>query len=88
MKQRLINTALSFFALTIMGISISHANEDAIRKALNKSMPTLKIDSVKSSEAKGLYEVVAGANILYVSEDGKYLLQGHLIDLEARKDLT
>ena len=88
MKQRLINIALSFFALTIVGISISHANEDAVRKALNKSMPTLKIDSVKSSEAKGLYEVVAGANILYVSEDGKYLLQGHLIDLEARKDLT
>ena len=88
MKLRLINTALSFFALTIMGLSISHANEDAIRKALNKSMPSLKIDSVKSSEAKGLYEVTAGANILYVSEDGKYLLQGHLIDLAARKDLT
>ena len=88
MKLRLIKTALSFFALTIMGASISHANEDAVRSALNKSMPSLKIDSVKSSEAKGLYEVTAGANILYVSEDGKYLLQGHLIDLEARKDLT
>ena len=88
MKLRLINTALSFFALTIMGLSISHANEDTVRSALNKSMPTLKIDSVKPSPAKGLYEVVAGANILYVSEDGKYLLQGHLIDLEAKKDLT
>ena len=88
MKQRLINTAFYFFALTIMGISISHANEDAIRKALNKAMPTQKINSIKLSEAKGLYEVVLGANILYISEDGKYLLQGHLIDLEARKDLT
>jgi len=88
MKQRLINTALSFFVLTIMATSISHANEDAVRKALNKSIPTLKINSIKPSKAKGLYEVVAGANILYVSEDGQYLLQGHLIDLEARKDLT
>ena len=88
MKQRLINTALSFFALTIMGASISQADEYAVRKAVNKAMPTLKIDSVKPAEAKGLYEVTAGANILYVSEDGKYLLQGHLIDLAARKDLT
>lgn len=88
MKQRLINTALSLIALAILGTSISHANEDVIRRALNKSMPTLKIDSVKLSEAKGLYEVAVGANILYVSEDGKYLLQGHLIDIEARKDLT
>jgi thiol:disulfide interchange protein DsbC len=81
MKQRLKNTALSFIALAVMATSISHANEDAVRNALNKAMPALKIDSVKSSEAKGLYEVTAGANILYVSEDGKY-------DLEARKDLT
>ena len=88
MKQRLINIALSLFALAILGTSIAHANEDAVRKALNKSMPTIKIDYVKSSEAKGLYEVGVGANILYVSEDGKYLLQGHLIDIEARKDLT
>jgi len=88
MKLRLINTALSLFALAILGPSISHANEDVVRRALNKSMPTLKIDSVKSSEVKGLYEVAVGANILYVSEDGKYLLQGHLIDIAARKDLT
>ena len=88
MKQRLIKIVLSFFALTIMGTSISYANEDAVRQALNKSMSTLKIDYVKPSEAKGLYEVAVGSNILYVSEDGKYLLQGHLIDLEARKDLT
>jgi thiol:disulfide interchange protein DsbC len=88
MKQQLINTAFSCIALTILGISLSHADEDAVRKALNKTMPTLKVDYVKPSEAKGLYEVAVGANILYVSEDGKYLLQGHLIDLEAKKDLT
>ncbi|MEO1899327.1 MAG: DsbC family protein, partial [Methylococcales bacterium] len=29
-----------------------------------------------------------GVSILYVSEDGKYLLQGHLIDIAAREDLT
>ena len=88
MKERLINTVFSFVALAILSISLSHANEDAVRKALNKTMPTLKVDYVKPSEVKGLYEVAVGANILYVSEDGKYLLQGHLIDLEAKKDLT
>jgi thiol:disulfide interchange protein DsbC len=51
-------------------------------------MPSIKIDSINSSEVKGLYEVIVGPSILYISEDGKYLLQGHLIDLEARKDLT
>ena len=88
MKQLLKNTALSLLGITLMGVNIAHADEGDVRKALSKSMPSLKIDSIKSSEAKGLYEVTVGANILYVSEDGKYLMQGHLIDIAARKDLT
>ncbi len=64
------------------------ADEAAVRQALGLSMPTLKPDAVKPSEIKGLYEVSVGANIVYVSEDGKYLLQGHLIDIADRKDLT
>jgi thiol:disulfide interchange protein DsbC len=88
MKQLLKITALSFLGFTLSGVSVAHADEDDIRKALSKSMPSIKIDSINSSEVKGLYEVIVGPSILYISEDGKYLLQGHLIDLEARKDLT
>jgi thiol:disulfide interchange protein DsbC len=64
------------------------ADEDQITKALAKSMPSLKIDSVRPSEVKGLYEVTVGANIFYTSEDGKYLVQGKIFDLAARKDIT
>ncbi len=37
---------------------------------------------------KGLYEVTVGVHIYYVSENGKYLLPGQLIDLETSKDVT
>ncbi len=74
--------------LILINFNVAQADEDAIRKAIRLGMPSVKIDSIKPAEAKGLYEVTVGANILYVSEDGKYLLQGHLIDLVARKDLT
>jgi len=83
-KQILLCT----FAIASLGATTVQADEQAIRQSLAKSMPTLTIDSVKQSEASGLYEVVTGANILYVSEDGKYLLQGHLIDIAARTDIT
>jgi Protein-disulfide isomerase len=65
-----------------------NADEAAIRQAITKSMPSVKVDSVKPAVVKGLFEVVVGANIYYVSEDGKYLLQGRLVDVAARKDLT
>jgi thiol:disulfide interchange protein DsbC len=48
----------------------------------------MKVDAIKPSEVKGLYEVSVGSSVFYVSEDGKYLLEGHLIDIAARKDLT
>jgi thiol:disulfide interchange protein DsbC len=82
------NISVSLLALLSMSISFAHADEEAIRKSLTGFSPSIKIETVKETAVKGLYEVVVGATILYVSEDGKFLLQGHLIDLEAKKDLT
>ena len=76
--------------VSLFGLVLSYVNADeaAIRQAMTKSMPSVKVDSVKPAVVKGLFEVVVGANIYYVSEDGKYLLQGRLVDVAARKDLT
>ena len=77
-------------ALSLLGLAlpVANADENAIRQAFAKSMPEVKIDSVKASEVSGLYEVMVGSTLLYASEDGKYLLQGRLIDIQTRTDLT
>jgi thiol:disulfide interchange protein DsbC len=85
MKRVIKVAALFLFGLTL---SVAHADEDAIRQALAKSMPSVKVGSIKPSEISGLYEVTVGGNIFYVSGDGKYLVQGHLVDVAARVDLT
>ncbi|MDD5411573.1 MAG: DsbC family protein [Methylobacter sp.] len=85
MKKIIKIAALSLLGLTL---PVAHADENAIRQALAKSMPAVKVESVKPSQIKGLYEVVVGADIFYASEDGKYLIQGRLIDIESRTDLT
>ncbi|KAF3978454.1 MAG: DsbC family protein [Methylococcales symbiont of Iophon sp. n. MRB-2018] len=82
-KIILLTLLISLFSLVNV-----QADENVVKNTLNKAMPLLKIDSIKESEVKGLFEVIAGTRILYISEDGKYLLQGQLIDIEARKDLT
>ncbi len=74
--------------LIALFLPFADADEAAIRKAIEKSMPTAKIESIKPSEIAGLYEVVLGSSIYYVSDNGKYLLQGRLIDVENRIDLT
>lgn len=85
MRKVFMSAALSLFGLTLPA---ANADEAVIRQAMTKSMPSVKIDSVKPSEVKGLYEVMVGTNIFYVSEDGKYLLQGRLVDMADHKDLT
>ena len=81
---------IKILIVSLFGLVLSDVNADeaAIRQAMTKSMPSVKVDSVKPAVVKGLFEVVVGANIYYVSEDGKYLLQGRLVDVAARKDLT
>jgi thiol:disulfide interchange protein DsbC len=57
---------------------------DAIRK-LNAR---LAIDHVAPSPLPGLVEVVVGGQVVYISNDGKYMLQGSMLDLAARKDMS
>lgn len=85
MKKIFTMAALSLLSLAF---STAHADEDTVKKAIAKSMPAMKIDSIKPALIKGMYEISVGANVFYVSEDGKYLIEGHLIDIVARKDLT
>jgi len=85
MKKIVKVAALSLFGLTL---SVAQADEDAVKQALTKAMPSVKLESIKPSPINGLYEVTVGGNIIYVSEDGKYLVQGHVVDIAARTDLT
>jgi thiol:disulfide interchange protein DsbC len=64
------------------------SNETAIRAALAKAAPGVVITSIKPSPIAGFREVVVDGRVLYVSADGKYLVQGSLINLETRSNLT
>lgn len=45
-------------------------------------------DSVSETAMPGLYEVIVGAQILYLSEDGNFAITGDVIDLNSRNNLT
>ena len=64
------------------------AGDVAIRTALAKAIPGTVVDSIKPSIIPGYREVAIGGRVIYVSSDGKYLLQGSLIELENRDNLT
>jgi len=65
------------------------AGEAEIRKNLGARLPQFaQIDEVVKTPMAGVYEVRIGFDIFYTDADGNYLLQGNLIDVKARRNLT
>jgi thiol:disulfide interchange protein DsbC len=79
-----------FAALALGSTLAATAGEADIRKNLASRIPQFaNIDEVRKAPVAGLYEVrVNGFEIYYTDEMGNYLLQGNLIDVQARKNLT
>jgi thiol:disulfide interchange protein DsbC len=66
----------------------AHASDDTIRAAIETLVPNAKIDSIAEAVVPGLYEVILEGQIVYVSQDGKYLVQGSLFDIANKVDVT
>ncbi|SMF96895.1 thiol:disulfide interchange protein DsbC [Methylomagnum ishizawai] len=84
--KRIVSAALLGLGWMLSGAV--QADAKAVEEALKQNLPTLKPDSVQPSPIPGLYEVMMGAKLFYVSEDGRYLIQGSMVDVKDRKDLT
>jgi thiol:disulfide interchange protein DsbC len=59
-----------------------------IRTSVAKAVPGAVIDSIKPSPIPGYREVAIGGKVVYVSSDGRYLMQGALVELSSRDNLT
>ncbi len=76
-------------ALPIMiAANAAQADSETAKQALRTLVPEAPIESVSDAPIQGFYEMVVNGNILYVSEDGKYLIQGMVFDIDNRVDLT
>lgn len=91
LARPLFRPLLSAMAFLALGHALTaSAGEAEIRKNLAERIPQFaKIDEVTKSPVPGLYEVrVNGFEIFYTDEQGNYLLQGNLIDVKQRRNLT
>lgn len=85
---RLGSAFLAGVVLALTASPLLAGAEAEIGARLKKLLPEYKIDSIHKTPVSGLYEVVMGPQVIYVSGDGKYMMQGSLIDLANREDLT
>ncbi|EIC23123.1 DsbC family protein [Thiorhodovibrio frisius] len=59
-----------------------------IRAALAKVLPEDKPTTVKPSVIDGLYQVDIGPQVMFVTADGRYLIDGAIVDLQTRENIV
>jgi thiol:disulfide interchange protein DsbC len=70
-------------------LQVPKEQEQLLRKNLSERLPSIgRIDEISRTPMPGLFEVRVGTDLFYTDADGGYLIQGHLIDTKARKNLT
>ena len=62
--------------------------DDRAIKALQSIDARIEVDHVGAAPLPGFREAVVGGQMVYISDDGRYLLQGALFDVVEQKDLS
>jgi len=84
---------LAAMAVAAVGASSVVAADDAaelekVRQTVGEMFDMIEPEHVKSSPIDGWYTIQKGPIIAYISADGRYLLQGDLIDLDDQTNLS
>lgn len=90
--NRIAATVTALIATIALPISVIAAEADAeleaVRSKVSGMFDMIDPGDIKPSPVKGWYTVQKGSIIAYVSGDGRYLLQGDLIDLDRGLNLS
>lgn len=72
------------------GVATAASVEDATKKLNDVLVETFKSapDSIGESQIPGLYQVMYGTEIVYLSADGQYFISGDLLNLKTRENLS
>lgn len=89
-----MNYLLAAFLL-LSQVTLSHAADAAspdefaaMRQMLAKMAPGSSPDSIKPAPIAGLYEVVYGADVIYATKDGRYMIHGDIMDVPGHSNIT
>jgi thiol:disulfide interchange protein DsbC len=84
-----IHYLLFAFATVAAFAQAAEKPEDAnARKALQGLVPQAKVETVEAAPLPGYRQAIIDSHLIYVSDDGKYVLQGTLYDTQSKRDLT
>ncbi len=88
MSIRLTAVFAATFAFASALADESDAELDNVRQRVAEMFEMIDPEDIDSSPVNGWYMIHSGSIVAYISADGRYLLQGDLIDLDNQQNLS
>ena len=91
--KKLLLCLLAFVAASAVAAETPQSGDHkaaaaTIRANIAKKFPDMTVNDVRPSPMAGIYEVAMGAEVAYVSADGRFLIAGDMYDMDSRTNLT
>ena len=74
----------------LLAAPLAGAQDNAPRSKEEVAATLKGVDAsdISDSPVPGIYQVAVGAEVAYVTSDGRYLLEGEIYDLQTNRNLT
>ena len=87
--HRWLSVLISLSVISFVAFADADEQAEKIKAKLVESFPSHTPDSITKSSVNGLYEAVYGTQVIYVTEDARYIIQGVIMDLDdGKRDIT
>ncbi len=84
----LITSLLASFTVSAEAMTAGSADTEKLKQALAKSMPNVQPTKISATPIEGLYEVIVGSQVVYMSVDARYMIEGDLFDLKTKQNVS
>lgn len=88
MKTGMLLTAVLLLVIVPASAETVSAELQRVRESVSQRFAEIEPEHIVASPIPGWYMIRKGAIVAYISGDGRYLLQGDLIDLEQNSNLS
>lgn len=87
MTRRTLALTAALF-LGAAGASADTGLEQRLAAAVARVLPDVAVTAVSPGPVAGIYEVMLGPTVLYISEDGQFIFKGDVFDLKSLDNIT
>ena len=92
MESKIMNGIFLKFVLIFSMIAAAQASADPgvaeLKESLAKRLPQFEVSMIDKTPIDGIYQVIIGGQVIYMTRDARYMIDGNLVDLQTKKNYS